>query len=481
MHKTLMVAWREFTATVLTKGFLLGVIMTPVMLVIVFGAMSMMRGLKGPQIAGEVALIDRTGAVAAGVEERFTAAADARDAEDRAAKARAMIDKAGPLAAQGGGMAAAEIERQARERSASTHLTLRVLPADANVDVEREPLARAQIKTQGQAADAGGQAVSRLALIVVPEGSVAAPAAGAGYAPFSAYFAEKLDFEVQDRITGRVREAIVEARLAGDPRLVGAGLTPSDLLAMVRQPKVESKTIDRGGHEKDSVGEFRMLIPMGFMLLLMTAVFTGGQGLLTSTVEEKSSRVMEVLLSAVSPMQIMVGKILGQMGVGLVILVIYSGLGVTALVVFLHRANLISAMDLVYLFIFFILAYFIVASMMAAIGSAVNDMREAQTLMAPVMMVIMLPWLSWFLIQRAPNSTLATILSFVPGINPFIMVIRLSGSEPIPSWQIPVGIAVGVATVVVSAWAAAKVFRIGALMHGRPPNFATLIRWIRMA
>jgi ABC-type Na+ efflux pump permease subunit len=480
MSKTLMVAWREFTATVFTKGFLLGVIMTPVMLLIVIGAMSLMKGLKGPQIAGEVALIDRTGVVSAGVEKRFTPAADARDAEEQAAKAKAMMDKAAPMLGGEGQVASAEVERQMKERSAGTHLTLRVLPTDANVDAEREPLARAQIKTQDQAAGAIG-GPSRLALIVVPEDAVTPSAAGAPYGSFSAYFADKLDFEVQERVTDRVRDAVVEARLAGSQRLRDAGFSPDELLAMVRPPKVQSKTIDRTGHEKDSVGELRIFIPMGFMLLLMTAVFTGGQGLLTSTVEEKSSRVMEVLLSAVSPMQIMVGKILGQMGVGLVILVIYSGLGVTALIAVLHQANLITMMDLVYLFIFFLIAYFIVASMMAAIGSAVNDMREAQTLMMPVMMVIMLPWLSWFLIQRAPNSTLATALSFVPGINPFIMVIRLSGSEPIPAWQIPVGIAVGVVTVVVAAWAAAKIFRIGALMHGRPPNFATLIKWVRMA
>ena len=480
MPKTMLVAWREFSATVFTKGFLLGVIMTPVMLVVVFGAISLMQGLKGPQIAGEVALIDRTGAVAAGVQKRFTAAADAKDAEEQAAKARAVIDKASPIAGAQGQAAAAEVERQMKERAANTHLTLHVLPADADVDKEREPLARAQIKTRDQAAGGAGEP-SRLALVVIPEDAVTRATAGEAYGSFSAYFAEKLDFQVQERVTSRVRDSVVEARLAGSQRLRDAGFTPDEVLAMVKPPKVQSKTIDRTGNEKDSVGELRLFIPMGFMLLLMTAVFTGGQGLLTSTVEEKSSRVMEVLLSALSPMQIMIGKILGQMGVGLVILVIYAGLGVTALVLLLHRANLIGPMDLVYLLIFFLIAYFIVASMMAAIGSAVNDMREAQTLMMPVMMVIMLPWLSWFLIQRAPNSTLATVLSFVPGINPFIMVIRLSGSEPIPTWQIPVGIAVGVVTVVVSAWAAAKIFRIGALMHGRPPNFATLIKWVRMA
>jgi ABC-2 type transport system permease protein len=121
------------------------------------------------------------------------------------------------------------------------------------------------------------------------------------------------------------------------------------------------------------------------------------------------------------------------------------------------------------------------AAMMAAIGSAVNELREAQTLMTPVMMLTMMPWMIWFLIQRAPNSTLATSLSFVPIVSPFVMVLRLGGSEPVPQWQHPVALAIGAVTSVVVIWAAAKIFRIGVLMYGKPPNFRTLLKWVRMA
>jgi ABC-type Na+ efflux pump permease subunit len=190
---------------------------------------------------------------------------------------------------------------------------------------------------------------------------------------------------------------------------------------------------------------------------------------------------MEVLLSAVSPTQLMAGMIVGQMGVGLLILLLYSGLGIGSLVLFLRQANLIDGRHLLYLFVYFGIAYFLVASMMAAIGAAVNEMREAQSLMSPVMVLMMIPWLTWFLIQRAPNSLLATILGFIPGPSPFVMVIRLSGSEPIPAWQIPATMIVGVVSVVLMLWFAGKVFRVGALMYGKPPNLRTLIRWVRMA
>ena len=212
----------------------------------------------------------------------------------------------------------------------------------------------------------------------------------------------------------------------------------------------------------------------------MMSTMISTQSLLTSTVEEKSSRVMEVLLSAISPMQLMCGKILGQLGVGLIILGVYAGLGVVGLVAAAMR-DLVDPWALASLFIFFLLAYGTIACMMAAIGSVVNDMREAQALLGPIMTVIMLPWMFWFLIQRAPNSTLAVALSFTPVINPWIMVLRLSGSEPVPMWQIPLSVVVASATLIFMAWAAAKVFRIGVLMYGKPPNFTTLIRWVRMS
>ncbi len=87
----------------------------------------------------------------------------------------------------------------------------------------------------------------------------------------------------------------------------------------------------------------------------------------------------------------------------------------------------------------------------------------------------------WLPILRNPNSGFAQVCSFLPLINPFVMVLRICGSEPIPAWQIPVSILVGVVTVWFMAWISAKIFRIGVLMYGKPPNFATLIRWVRMA
>jgi ABC-type Na+ efflux pump permease subunit len=168
------------------------------------------------------------------------------------------------------------------------------------------------------------------------------------------------------------------------------------------------------------------------------------------------------------------------MAVGLVILVLYAGMGITALVSY-ALLGLLDPWLLVYLVIFYMIAYFVLAAMMAAIGAAVNEMREAQTLLTPVMVVVMIPWLLWMPITRDPSGTFAIVTSFVPPINTFVMILRMTSSTPPPVWQIWLSIAVGVGSVYAALWFAAKVFRIGLLMFGKPPNFATLVRWVRMA
>lgn len=478
MNKIFTVAWREFSATVFTKGFILGIVMAPVMLAIVAGAVALMKNQKGPQIVGSVAVIDRTGLLKDRIIFNFSEAGIEKERGEDRQRAREDLERAqkrGMQPSTEGQADAALAIAKAAGSGDGPKLSLEFIPPEAALDEAKKPLETAQIRREREG---GPSDVSRIAVLVVDPPTVRGDAKGE-YPAFQAFYADRLDFEVKQQIEGRVARAIVDARVASDPRIASSGLSPEDLHKLLKRPDAESKTVVLGG-EKKSNGELQMLVPMAFMMLLMMSVFTSGQYLLTSTVEEKGNRVMEVLLSAVSPTQLMTGKVLGYMGVGLLILGLYGSLGVAGLVAF-AATGLIQPIQLVYLVVFFMIAYFLVASMMAAIGAAVNDMREAQTLMSPIMVLMMLPWLTWFLIQRAPNSPLATALSFIPGPNPFVMMIRVCGSEPVPSWQIGVGILVGVLSVIGAAWAAGKIFRIGALMYGKPPNFKTLWQWVKMA
>jgi ABC-type Na+ efflux pump permease subunit len=232
--------------------------------------------------------------------------------------------------------------------------------------------------------------------------------------------------------------------------------------------------------ERTTNRELNMLLPAAFMILLLMSVLTSGQYLLTTTVEEKSNRVVEVLLSAVSSRELMTGKILGQMAVGLLVLALYAGLGLVALVSF-ATLGLLDPVLIVFLLIFYVLAFFTFASLTAAVGAAVNEMREAQSLQMPILLVLMIPWILWLPLSREPNSMLAIVLSFVPPLGNFVMLLRMASQSPPPMWQVWLSIAVGAGGAYAALWFAAKVFRVGLLMYGKPPTFGTLVRWARMS
>ena len=205
------------------------------------------------------------------------------------------------------------------------------------------------------------------------------------------------------RIQNEIRNGAVDAIV--DARVRAAGLDRKRIDALTTVARPASVTVTASG-ESATRPDFGQLLPMGFALLLMISVMSSGQYLLTTTIEEKSSRTMEVILSAVSPFELLTGKILGQMAVGLTILITYSSIGILSLVS-MAMLDLIDPSLLVYLFIFFLITYVTMGSLMAAIGSSVNELREAQSLMTPITLLMMIPWLFWFPISREPNSLFA--------------------------------------------------------------------------
>jgi len=162
------------------------------------------------------------------------------------------------------------------------------------------------------------------------------------------------------------------------------------------------------------------------------------------------------------------------------VLGIYLGLAFIMLLSF-AVFGLLDLSLVVFLFIFFVITYLTIGSAMMAVGAAVNEMREAQSLMMPIILVLMVPWMLAEPIARQPNSTFSTAISFIPPVNTFAMLLRMTSSAPPPAWQVWLTIAIGVGGVVASIWCAARVFTIGLLMYGKPPDVKTLVRWIRGA
>ena len=457
MKKIMLVAVREFMATVSTKAFIFGVLFTPLLLLAFAFLLPKLMDDPPPKVAGEIAVIDPTGAVGGAVGTHLAPEALAARRE---AQRRRIAEATRDIAPVG-----KEVVEQAAGSALGEAPRLRVTLLDAAADIEA---AKAPLMADADAEGGSG----RLAVVVIHPDAVQRAEGSTAFGTYDMFVRGKLDDRVQDEIRRGVREAIIEARIgqSGLQRGVVEGLMT------VRAP--DSRTVTKKGESRTNEVA-NLFVPGGFMMLLLLSVLTGGQYLLMSTIEEKSNRIMEVLVAAVSPFELMTGKILGQMGVGLLVLAIYAVLGFAALALF-AALGVLDPWLLVFLLVFYLLAYLTIGALMAAIGSAVNDVREAQSFMMPVMLLTMLPWLLWMPILRDPNGTLATVLSFIPPVGNFVMLLRLSSTAAPPMWQVLLSIVVSAAGVWAALWFASKVFRVGILVSGKPPTFATLVRWARM-
>ncbi|USN99157.1 MAG: ABC transporter permease [Phycisphaeraceae bacterium] len=473
--KVMRIAGREFAATVLTKGFIIAALVMPVIIGAVMPlVVIMMEHAKPPADRGELAVIDKTGEVYPLVVDRLK---PERIVEARQEQAKAITEYVkGMLPEQLKDKAGEQLDQLTSQQLDSVYeqfgvpqLRVIELPPDTDVEGEQAKL-RAQI---GQAAQTERGADRGLLAVAVVDANAVKPTGGDNYGSFDLYTVPKLDDRTIDEIRSAMRWSILERRYEA------SGLDRSRIDAMTNVAYRGTQEVTETGTRESSL-ELNMLLPGAFMILMLMGTMTGGQYLLTTTIEEKSSRVVELLLSAVSSVELMTGKIVGQMAVGLTLLLVYNAVGIIALFAF-QRADLIAGSTIAWMLVLFALAYFMFASIMAAIGSAVNELREAQALMTPVMLFVMVPYFFFMPITRDPGSTLAVVTSFIPPISPFILMMRIASTTPPPLWQVLAGVAVNVVGVVVFVWLAAKVFRVGLLMFGKPPNLATLVKWVRMA
>lgn len=438
------VAWREFAQTVFTRTFLLSVVAMPLLGVLAFTLIPMLLPEGPPPLRGEIVVVDPGGTVSEAFAKRL----------DRVLGTSA----AGAATAAPGSMLGRIVEDQERAALSGSEISVRLETDPAAIDAAKQALrdgsAVAVLEAEREGGDAPAAARIRQWTMNVPSGMPA-------------------------------RQVVLLERLAeGAVVEVSVALEGEDLARLQKllepPPRRTMRLADDGGEAPERV-EAKMLIPMGFMMLLWVSVVTSANYLLMSTIEEKSNRVMEVLLSAISPLQLMAGKILGYGLVGSILCAAYGGLAIAGLAA-AALLDLVPAGHLALFAVYFAMAYFMMASMLAAVGSAVSELRDAQSLMGPVMIVMVVPLILWLPISEDPNGLLATVASFVPPLTPFVMILRTTGSaEPVALWQIAATIVWGAATTVGMVWLAARIFRVGVLMQGKPPSPLELLRWVRRA
>ncbi|MCA9321994.1 MAG: ABC transporter permease [Planctomycetes bacterium] len=260
-------------------------------------------------------------------------------------------------------------------------------------------------------------------------------------------------------------------------------------VAKIQAPLIfESERVSSSGEitEVSQADTALQWVPIAFVYLLWIAVFTIAQMLLTNTIEEKSNRTIEVLLSSVSPYQLMSGKIAGIALTGLTVVaswIFFFFLIIKAAVIFefnppfdptpllTHPKYLLSFV------IYFLLGFLMFSALLVGIGSVCNSLKEAQNLMMPVSVVLMIPLFAMFPIVQDPNGTLAKIMSYIPLTAPFAMMNR--SAADIPTSDYVISTLIILVTIVILFWAAAKVFRIGILMTGKAPRLREILRWIK--
>ena len=266
---------------------------------------------------------------------------------------------------------------------------------------------------------------------------------------------------------------------------------PRDVAQRLQQKvQFREKRIDETGATSDvKVSEkANKYAPVAFVYLLWIAVFSIAQMLLTNTVEEKSIRIMEVLLSSVSPNQLMSGKIWGIAATGLTM--VLSWVGFALLGVWLAPI-IISGFDLPLMAVigdprylisfvaYFMAGYLLYAAVLVAIGSVCNTLKEAQNLMQPVLILLIVPLVAMIPIVQEPNGLVAKVMSYIPLFTPFTMMNR-AGGPPETYEYVITGILL-IATVIFAFKAAGKIFRVGILMTGKPPKLREILGWLRQS
>ncbi len=422
MRKLLVVIKREYLTRVRTKGFILGTILMPVF-VLVFGIGPSLLMMLETGKSERLVVIDMTGVVFPEME--------AITQDSLQWSGRVKLSQAEP--ANGVAELKQELSREVDQGELDAYL---YLPADLFDSYQVE------------------------------------------------YYARNVsDFKRLARAKRLVSEAVRRIRLAQ------SGLDADLVRGLMRGVDMRTFRVGPEGKEQaDSGGMFVLTFILGFLLYMTLVIY--GSFVMRSVIEEKSSRVVEVVVSSLRPFDLMAGKILGVGAVGLTQFAVW----ILALVlVTVYGSSLATSMfgqagqipipsvplsTYVYFIIFFLLGYFLFASLYAGVGAMVNSDQEAQSVQFPIVMLLVLPFLLMFFVINNPDSSAARILSLIPFFAPILMFTRIVVQMP-SLFEVWGSIVLLVLSVVASIWVIGKIYRVGILMYGKRPTLPEVVKWMR--
>lgn len=489
-NKTLLVAQREYLENVRTKTFWIGILIVPLLIGVMVGASALLQKLKQVQ---RYTVVDLGGGDLLTRAERELRQADVKALLQLMAKAdndpelQGLAAKVGPTGdggPTGEQMLAAFEWMQAQDPA----VLAKIEDLQTSKQFEYVPLGKFDIPEPNS--EAGQRALNQL----VQDGKVFAYLV-LGDAPVEStsgfrYVSNNL---TDDSLRSAYENALT--RIVQKDRIAAAGIAPKVAAHIQQRIEFDKKQVDDTGAIADVKKEnvIDKWAPVGFVYFLWMAIFGIANLLLTNTIEEKSNRTIEVLLSSVSPGQLMQGKVLGIAATGMTIVCTWVLFGLLAawllpsLLGIGGGGGLLGALFtalrntgyLVAFLFYFLGGYLLYAAVLVAIGSVCNTLKEAQNLMQPVMMVLMVPIFSMMFIAQEPNGLVAKVMSFIPLFTPFTMMNRAGG--PPETWEYVATSALLVATIWLVMKAAGKIFRVGVLMTGNPPKLKEIFGWLRQS
>jgi ABC-2 type transport system permease protein len=438
-RKIRVVAATEFESAIRTKSFIIGILLLP----LIMGISILVQVFIAKRVdtrTRTVAIIDRTGELYQAIEraaEKYNAGSvDARGQTIRpriqtsSIQSMNLVDRAEDL----------ELSDRIRRGELDAFV---VIPAEA---VQPPPSSEPNLLTLGYHSDNPNDDVARNWLV------------------------ETVNFEVRIR---RFRAAGIDQSV-GD-RLIQPVIV--DNLGLF-----ELDHIDASGHPTikaaEKVNQVRAAaVPAVLMFAMFFVIMTSAPQLMNSVIEEKMSKISEVLLGSITPFELMLGKLLGNTGIALFLGALYFG-GGYAVAAYHGYADVITWGIVLALGLFLILAILLYGSLYMAIGSACNDLKDAQSLMMPVMLLSMFPVFVWTAVLRNPSSLFSVCLSLFPPASPFLMLMRLALHPAPPAWQVGLAVVLTTLSALICIWSAGKIFRTGLLMQGKAPSFRELARWV---
>lgn len=297
--------------------------------------------------------------------------------------------------------------------------------------------------------------------------------------PAISYYTETPSYDrLPDWLNQTLNEEITKRRFnsAGvDQTLVKKLSTRARITTMGLLAKKTDGSVKQA-EKVDEIGTY--IAPFAVLFIMFLSVMSTAPQLLNAVIEEKMSRISEVLVASVSPFELLLGKLCGVTAVAVLLALVYF-LGAGYYAIYAGRTELVQPALMGWFVIFLVCCVLMFGSMFLAIGSACSDIKDAQSMMQPVMMLMMVGYIGSFAVLRAPESNLALGLSFFPTSAPFIMMLRMAMQPTPPLWQPAVALLITLATTVAFVWAASRIFRVGLLMQGKGATFAEMLRWIK--